>query len=103
MSFTIARQQWDEGTRHVARARRPERDTMERVVEQLAHELRRRLGGAFTLDELASLYVEGVDWALALLHDLAPAVPAAWDSRVIDAAFARYARQAEDYAGGRRR
>jgi hypothetical protein len=31
----------------------------------------------------------------------APDAPWAWDPPVIDAAFARYLREAEDYAGGR--
>jgi hypothetical protein len=34
--------------------------------------------------------------------DIAPHDPWAWDSRVVvDAAFARYLREAVDYAGGR--
>lgn len=102
MSFATARHQWEDGARHVARARRPGRDVMERVVEQIVQELRRRLGGTFSVDELALLYRGGVDWALALAHEHAPEMPAAWDGRVIDAAFERYARQAEDFAGGRR-
>jgi hypothetical protein len=63
-------------------------------------ELRRRLGGSFTLAELIALYGEGTDWAT----DLAARRGARTDgSAVVDAAFARYAREAADYSGGYRR
>jgi hypothetical protein len=67
-------------------------------------ELRRRLGGPFTTDELAALYLEqGTDWCFAVATRVAPDTPAAWDmTTVAGAAFARYVRGASDYAGGRR-
>ena len=66
-------------------------------------ELRRRLGGSFTTDELADLYDAGTDWTLDLAVNVAPGAPWAWDQRIVaDAAFARYVREATDYAGGRR-
>lgn len=69
----------------------------------LVAELRRRLGGRFTAEELAELYDQGTSWCLQLAMDMAPADPWAWDSSiVVDAAFARYVREAVDYAGGRR-
>ena len=66
-------------------------------------ELRRRLGGAFTLDELVDLYDEGTGWCTDLAVEVAPDEPFAWDARVVaDAAFGRYERAATDFAGGRR-
>jgi len=67
-------------------------------------ELRRRLGGSFTTQELASLYVEqGTDWCFQLATRVAPRTPSAWDvTTVAGAAFAQYAREASDYSVGRR-
>ena len=81
-----------------------ERGTIERVVDELVFELRRRLGGPFTAAELADLYErEGTDWAFQIAMRVAPATPAAWDmTTVLNAAFAVYVRSASDYAGGRR-
>ena len=73
-----------------------------RVVDLLVAELRRRLGGSFTVEELTALYDRGTDWALDLAVNAAPEVPRAWEAEVADAAFARYVREATDYAGGRR-
>ena len=70
------------------------------VIEGLP---RRRLGGAFTSDELAELYEHGTDWATDLAVAVAPEDPYAWDARTVaDAAFGRYLRGASDFAGGRR-
>ena len=64
---------------------------------------RRRLGGPFTAVELADLYGRGTDWCLELAVTTAPDDPRAWDAQTAaDAAFARYVREAADYAGGRR-
>ena len=64
-------------------------------------ELRRRLGGAFTLDELVDLYDEGTGWCTDLAVEVAPDEPFAWDARVVaDAAFGRYARGARRTAPG---
>ena len=77
--------------------------TLERVTREVMGELRRRLGGRFTLDELVDLYDEGTGWCTDLAVEVAPDEPFAWDARVVaDAAFGRYARAATDYAGGRR-
>jgi hypothetical protein len=103
VSFATARFQWEEGARYVAAAPEGDRRAIERVSDRIVDELRRRLGGPFSIDELVDLYRHGSDWALDLAATVAPDVPAAWDSRVADAAFLRYAREAQDYAGGRRR
>jgi hypothetical protein len=94
--------QWQEAERRLAAAPAERRALLQRVVDALTHELRRRLGGRFTAAELAELYARGTSWCLQLATELAPDDPWAWDSRVaIDAAFARYLREAADFAGGR--
>lgn len=102
MSFDSAIQQWREGERHVAQAPREQLAALRRVEDALVAELRRRLGGAFTVDELAGLYDAGTSWCLDTATEIAPGAPWSWDARVADAAFARYVRSAVDFAGGRR-
>jgi hypothetical protein len=95
-----ARFQWREGERRVAGTSEPARADLERAVEAVVDELRKRLGSSFVLDELADLYGEGTDWATELATRRAAGTDAA---TVVDAAFARYAREASNYAGGRAR
>ena len=103
MSFENANYQWQHGERRLRAAPPDRRRAMERVTEALVAELRRRLGGAFTAEELAELYDQGTGWCTDLAVAIAPEHPYAWDARVVaDAAFARYLREAADYAGGRR-
>ena len=76
---------------------------LERVTKRIVDELRRRLGGPFTVDELVDLYEQGTGWCLDVAVAVAPGAPWAWDARITaDAAFARYLREAVDFAGGRR-
>jgi hypothetical protein len=76
---------------------------LERVTAAIVDELRRRLGGRFTTDELVALYEAGSGWCLQTAMAVAPEDPWAWEAGVVvDAAFARYLREAADYAGGRR-
>jgi hypothetical protein len=95
---------WQEGQRRLAAAEPAELVAMERVIDELVVSLRRRLGGPFTVGELARLYIEeGTDWCFDVAVRVAPATPAAWDlTTVAGAAFARYAREAIDYSTGRR-
>ncbi len=95
---------WQEGVERLESADPAERPVLDRVVNAIVLELRRRLGGSFTTAELASLYDEqGTDWCFDLATRIAPTTPAAWDMTTIaGAAFARYVRQASDFAGGRR-
>jgi hypothetical protein len=90
---------WKEGERRLARAAPGDQRALIRVTDELVLELRRRLGGPFTTDELARLYAtDGTDWCFAIATRLAPDNPAAWDMPVVaGAAFARYAREATDY------
>lgn len=103
MSFENAIYQWRRGERRLHDAS-PERiQLLERVVAELVAELRRRLGGRFSAQELADLYEAGTGWCMQTAMQAAPDDPWAWDSSVVvDAAFGRYLREASDYAGGRR-
>ena len=95
---------WEDGARRLATLQGRERTAADRVVDALAAELARRLGGPFTVQELASLYIEqGTDWCFDVAVRVAPSTPEAWDlTTVAGAAFARYARSAVDYSTGRR-
>jgi hypothetical protein len=103
VEFENAIYQWRQGERRLHQAP-PERvSLLERVTDALVAELRRRLGGRFSSAELAQLYAGGTAWYLPLAMRVAPEDPWAWDAGVVvDAAFARYLREAADYAGGRR-
>jgi hypothetical protein len=92
--------QWQEGEERLRQAPEPARADLERAAEIVLDELRRRLGSSFVLDELASYYGDGTDWATELAGHYAAGSDAAF---VVDAAFARYAREASNYAGGRAR
>ena len=103
MSFETAIHQWRDGERRLDDAPAEQLPALERVTTAIQRELRRRLGGAFTTDELADLYDAGTDWTLDLAAQVAPGAPFAWDARIVaDAAFGRYQRAATDFAGGRR-
>jgi hypothetical protein len=93
-----ARYQWLDGERRMQGLADADRRRLERAVDVLVDELRRRLGSSFTLRELAELYGQGTDWAT----DLATRRAGTLDPvTAVDAAFARYAREASDYGGGR--
>ena len=97
--------QWEEGERRL-RASDPElRPVLERVTGRIVNELRRRLGSAFTTDELVDLYDRsGTTWCTQMAAATAPETPEAWDAQTVaDAAFMRYLRESTDFAGGRRR
>jgi hypothetical protein len=102
-SFETAIFQWQEGQQRLRDAEPGERAVLERVTGRIVAELRRRLGGAFTTGELAALYEQGTEWCLDIAVDVAPDNPRAWEAQTVaDAAFARYVREATDFAGGRR-
>ena len=102
--FDVVAFQWQDGERRLKDAPPDEQRVLFRVVDAVLAELRRRLGGPFSADELATLYTgEGTAWAMEVASRAAPEHPWAWDPRIAaDAAFARYLREAVDYAGGRR-
>jgi len=103
VSFENAIYQWQQGERRLLAAP-PERGSLlERVIESLVAELRRRLGGRFAAEELVELYDGGTSWCLQVAMRVAPEEPWAWEAAlVVDAAFGRYLREAVDFAGGRR-
>ena len=77
--------QWEDGERRLSEA---DDSSYRRATQELLEELRKRLGSTFTLEELADLYASTPDLG----------GEPAW---LVDAAFARYAREASDFAGGR--
>ena len=92
-----ARLLWEEGERRL-REVPPERSRpLDRAVERLVAELRRRLGSAFTARELAELYDGSSAWTMALAVAASPEEPLAWEQWVADAAFNRYLREASDW------
>ena len=102
-TFETAAYQWQQGERRVREAPPEEQRTLERVVDRAVEELRRRLGGPFSAAELADLYErDGTRWVMEIAQRVAPEDAWAWDQRLADAAYARYLREASDYAGGRR-
>ena len=95
-----ARRDWAEGHRrlleqaHDAR----ERERLLEQVEAVGAELRRRVGGVFTLRELAESYAGAEEWSRAVVAEQAPAP--GWPrtlSLVEAAAFHLYSRGAQDY------
>jgi hypothetical protein len=92
--------QWRDGEQRLAGTPEPARADLDRAAYVVIEELRKRLGSTFLLEELAELYHRGTDWAT----ELAARYAAGTDSAaVVDAAFARYARESANYAGGRAR
>jgi hypothetical protein len=103
VSFETAIYQWQQGERRLQASPEQRSALLERVIAALVAELRRRLGGRFSTQELVDLYDAGTMWCLQLAMKVAPDDPWAWDAGVVvDTAFARYLREASDYAGGRR-
>jgi hypothetical protein len=92
--------QWEDGERHLRQTPEPARAQLEHAVALVLDELRRRLGSAFSVEELADFYADDVDWASDIAQRGAAGTDSSW---VVDAAFSRYAREATNYAGGRTR
>jgi hypothetical protein len=96
----LARQHWEEGFRRL-QAAGDDRALQGRLwgqVETMTAELRRRVGGVYTLSELAEQYRRADTWAPQVLGERAAG--AGWmrsASIAADAAFHLYARGAQDY------
>ena len=90
--------QWEEGERRIRDADDRHRRALERAAAVVLDELRRRLGSRFSLAELSDLYGEAGDWASEVARSAFVGTESSW---IVDAAFARYAREASDYRGGR--
>jgi hypothetical protein len=95
-----ARRDWEDGHRRLheqaQRAEQPERLLAQ--VDAVLAELRRRVGGTYTLGELAAAYARAEQWSRTAVAEEAPAP--GWPrtlSLVEAAAFHEYARGAQDY------
>jgi hypothetical protein len=95
-----ARREWEDGHRRLLEQARDEtaRDRLLAQVDAVAAELRRRVGGVFTLRELTEAYARSEEWSRAVVAEQAPGP--GWPrtlSLVEAAAFHQYARGAQDY------
>jgi hypothetical protein len=99
-ALETTRREWEEGNRRL-RAAASEPFLYERLlaeVDLVLEQLRRRVGGTFTLDELASAYGDADRWVQEALMEAEPAP--GWPARSTtaqDAAFYLYSRGAVDY------
>jgi hypothetical protein len=100
-AVAVARHEWEDGTRRLEAAR----DNVRRyhqlleLLDLIVGELRKRVGGTYTLEELAAAYGESESWARELLDDRS-ALPG-WPrdlTLVLAAAFDAYQLGAVDYA-----
>ncbi len=95
---------WEEGDRRLRELCSDPRSVrrLQRAVDSVRDELRRRIGPTFSAAELAGLYGEGTDWALDAVRWSMPEEAAELDPQaVVDGAFFAYLRGASDFAGGR--
>ena len=96
----IARREWQEGHERILAMRdRDARDRLLAQVDAVLEELRRRIGGTFTLAELSHEYAGAERWTRVAVAERAPAP--GWPRTLSDveaAAFHVYARGAVDYA-----
>ena len=96
----VVRREWEQGYRRFeAASREPVAgDRLQRQLEVVTDELRKRIGQTFTLEQLAEAYDNADDWARDVVSERA-ATPG-WPrtlSMVEDAAFHLYQRGAVDY------
>jgi hypothetical protein len=97
----LTRHEWAEGHRLLEAERGDPRryHQLTTQVEVVLDELRRRVGGTYTLAELADAYHGADAWARAVVGDQAPGPGWPRDlSLVLAAAFHAYQRGAADYA-----
>ena len=95
----LARQQWEESYKRLTGT--PATDLDGRVLEQIeavTQELRRRIGGTFTLSDLAVAYDGSEQWTHTAISERYPRPGWARSaSAAADAAFHPFARGARDY------
>ena len=94
-----ARQEWEEANRRLAEAAIDERseEAFRLEVEAVTGELRRRVGGTFTLWELSDEYAGAEAWVRGTLAELGIVGWPRTLSLVEGAAFHLYSRGAVDY------
>jgi hypothetical protein len=99
VDIELARHQWEDGRRALARARddRALHNRLARGVEVITAALTRRIGQTFTLAELAAEYQDADRWSLEVIDDAFENGAPADTSVMTDAAFDRFARRASDY------
>ena len=95
-----ARRDWEEGYRRLLEHARddPAGERLHAQVDAVLAELRRRIGGTFTLRELAAAYAAAEQWSRDAVAESAPSP--GWPrthSLVEAAAFHLYALGAQDY------
>jgi len=95
-----ARREWEDGYRrlHEQAHQEPQPERLLRQVDAVVAELRRRVGGTFTLAGLAEAYAGAERWSRSAVSEQAAAP--GWSrtlSLVEAAAFHEYARGAQDY------
>jgi hypothetical protein len=97
----LVRHEWDDGHRRLESERGDQR-RYRRLVQQVdvvVDELRRRIGGKYSLAELAAAYPDADRWARPAVEERAPSPGWPRDlALVLAAAFHAYQRGAADYA-----
>jgi hypothetical protein len=99
-TVSAARLEWEQGDRRFAEeARDPAlADALHRQRDAVLDELRRRVGGVFTLGELAAAYGGSERWVREVIEERVPSRGGARTVSVAaDAAFHAYSRGAQDY------
>jgi hypothetical protein len=99
-TVSSARRQWADGrTRFLNAARDPgQADALHRQRDAVLEELRRRVGGVYTLGELVEAYDGAERWLHEIVGERAPSKGWARTVAVVsDAAFYDYSVGAQDY------
>lgn len=94
------RREWELGHRRLQQELRetPRDEALLAELETVVAELRRRVGGIFTLAELAAAYESAESWSREVIAETGPL--SGWPRRlamITDAAFHVYSRGAVDY------
>lgn len=94
----LARQQWAKSYESLLQHSSGIEPRVREQMETVSAELRRRVGGSFTLTELAATYEDSERWTLTVISERC--YRPGWvqtASTAADAAFHLYARGARDY------
>jgi hypothetical protein len=94
------RREWEDGYRRLEALANEDPATYQRLADQVEvviDELRRRVGEAFTLAELADAYGDADRWSREALEERVGGAAYRHATLVGDAAFHLYARGASDY------
>jgi hypothetical protein len=100
VDLASARHDWEDGHRRFERACRDHAHAarLRHQSDLVSAELRRRVGGTFTLAELAGVYAGADTWIRQVIEEHAPTPGWARTVAMVgDAAFHVYARGAVDY------